>query len=288
MKIAIMTDSNSGFSEKAAKELGIFLLPMPIIIEETTCYEGIDLTEEQFYNHLTQGENITTSQPSPADLMDMWDDILSQGYDQIIHIPMSSGLSNSCATALTLAQEYDGKVFVVDNHRISVTLKASVLEAKKMAEQNYSAAQIKEHLEKHAYDSSIYIAVDTLEYLKKGGRITPAAATFGKVLNIKPVLTIQGGKLDAFAKVRGMKKAKNILINALKNDLETRFQNIDSANIIIGAAGAGLTSEQENELKELISEHFPMYDFYYDALSLSISTHTGPGAMGVGIAIRSF
>lgn len=288
MKTAIMTDTNSGFTPEDAKQLNIFLLPMPVIIDESTCYEGKDLTQDEFYKSLTGGREVTTSQPSPADLLDMWDDILSCGYDEILHIPMSSGLSNSCGTAITLANEYNRKVQVADNHRISVTLKASVVEAKKMADAGYSAAQIKEHLEKHAYDASIYIAVDTLEFLKKGGRITPAAAALGSVLNIKPILTIQGDKLDSFAKVRGMKKGKTVLVNALKKDLETRFQNVPSDKIIMGAAGAGLTAEQEDELKQMMKEHFPEYLFYYDPLSFSIGTHTGPGAWGVGITVQAY
>lgn len=287
MKTAIMTDTNSGFAAKEAQEQGIFLLPMPVIIDERICYEGLDLTSEQFYERLTSGSEVTTSQPSPGDLMGLWDRILEEGYDEILHIPMSSGLSNSCATAITLAENYDGRVQVADNHRISVTLKASVLEAKKLADNGRTAAEIKKHLEEHAYDASIYIAVDTLQFLKKGGRITPAAAALGSVLNIKPILTIQGDKLDSFAKVRGMKKGKAVLLSAIKHDLETRFQDADPSRILVAAAGAGLTEEQTAELKQLMQEHFPDYPFSYDALSFSIGTHTGPGAWGVGVMLQS-
>lgn len=288
MKTAIMTDTNSGFTSEEAKELGIFLLPMPVIIDEATRYEGKNLTSEEFYESLASGKDVTTSQPSPGDLMDMWDRILADGYDELVHIPMSSGLSNSCSTAIPLSADYNGKVQVADNHRISVTLKASVMEAKRMADDGRCAAEIKEHLEKHAYESSIYIAVDTLEFLKKGGRITPAAAALGAVLNIKPILTIQGDKLDSFAKVRGMKKGRTVLIRALKDDLENRFKDVEPSKLLIGAAGAGLTSEQEEDLKQLMKENFPEYPFYYDPLSFSIGTHTGPGAWGVGIIVKGY
>ena len=195
MKTAVMTDTNSGIMKAEADSMGIFLIPMPVIIDDETHYEGIDLTEDSFYGSLTGGQNVSTSQPSPGDLMDLWDDILEQGYDEIIHIPMSSGLSASCSTAISLSDDYDGKVQVADNHRISVTQRESVMHAKKLAEAGKSAKEIKEVLEAEAYNSSIYIAVDTLEFLKKGGRVTAAGAALGSVLNIKPILTIQGGKL---------------------------------------------------------------------------------------------
>ena len=195
MKTAVMTDTNSGIMKAEADSMGIFLIPMPVIIDDETHYEGIDLTEDSFYGSLIGGQNVSTSQPSPGDLMDLWDDILEQGYDEIIHIPMSSGLSASCSTAISLSDDYDGKVQVADNHRISVTQRESVMHAKKLAEAGKSAKEIKEVLEAEAYNSSIYIAVDTLEFLKKGGRVTAAGAALGSVLNIKPILTIQGGKL---------------------------------------------------------------------------------------------
>ena len=234
MKTAVMTDTNSGIMKAEADSMGIFLIPMPVIINDETHYEGIDLTETSFYGSLTGGMNVSTSQPSPGDLMDLWDDILEQGYDEIIHIPMSSGLSASCSTAISLSDDYDGKVQVADNHRISVTQKESVMHAKKLADAGKSAKEIKEVLEAEAYNSSIYIAVDTLEFLKKGGRVTAAGAALGSVLNIKPILTIQGGKLDAFAKTRGMKKCKQKMVEALKNDRETRFKDADDKHILIG------------------------------------------------------
>ena len=273
MKTAVMTDSNSGISRREAEKLGIFSLPMPVIINGETCYEGVDLTQEMFYESLKGGKDVSTSQPSPGEVMGMWDEILAGGYDEIVHIPMSSGLSNSCEAAISLAAEYDGKVQVVDNHRISVTLRESVLEARELAESGLSAREIKKELEERAYDSVIYIAVDTLEFLKKGGRVTPAAAALGAVLNIKPVLTIQGERLDAFAKVRGMKKGKHRMLEALKNDLATRFQGVDMSRVVIGGAGAGLSAEEEKEWTDTLKETFPQAMVYYNPLSFSIGSH---------------
>lgn len=286
MKTAIMTDSNSGITKSEAGKLGIFLLPMPVIVDGMTHYEGVDLTQEMFYDSLKGGKEISTSQPSPGDVMGMWDKIFAEGYDEIVHIPMSSGLSNSCESAIGLAAEYDGKVHVVDNHRISVTLRESVLEAKGLADRGTSAGEIKKELEERAYESSIYIAVDTLEFLKKGGRVTPAAAALGAVLNIKPVLTIQGERLDAFAKVRGMKKCRHKMLEALKNDLATRFKDADMGSVVIGAAGAGLDADEEKEWTETLKETFPQAIVYYNPLSFSIGAHTGPGAVGTAISIR--
>ena len=285
MKTAIITDSNSGISQKKAEEMGIFLLPMPVIIDGEIRFEGIDLDDEEFYAGLAAGKDISTSQPSPGDVMDLWDRLLEAGYDEIVHIPMSSGLSNSCETALGLANDYEGKVAVVDNHRISITLKASVIEAKQMADSGMSAKEIKQDLEARAYDSSIYIAVDTLTYLKKGGRVTPAGAALGTVLNIKPVLTIQGGKLDAFAKIRGMKKCRIRMVDAIVDDYKTRFKGADLSRVRVDAAGAGLTPEEIAEWKSLISQAFPGVDVRYDPLSLSVSAHIGPGAYGIGLSI---
>ena len=286
MKTAIMTDSNSGITKSEAKELGIFSLPMPVIIDGEICYEGIDLTQERFYSSLTGGKDVTTSQPSPGEVIGMWDAIFEEGYDEIVHIPMSSGLSNSYESAAGLAADYDGKVQVADNHRISVTLRESVLEAKELADQGLSAKEIREELEIRAYESCIYITVDTLEFLKKGGRITPAAAALGAVLNIKPVLTIQGERLDAFAKVRGMKKGKHKMLEAVRHDLDTRFQNTEMSRIVIGAAGSGLDENEEREWTDMLKEAFPEATVYYNPLSFSIGSHTGPGALGTAISIR--
>lgn len=286
MKTAIMTDSNSGISKSEVEGLGIFSLPMPVIIDGVTCYEGIDLTQEMFYQSLTGGKDVSTSQPSPGEVMGMWDEILASGYEEIVHIPMSSGLSNSYESAAGLAADYSGKVQVVDNHRISVTLRESVLEAKGLADKGFSAKEIKKELEDRAYESCIYITVDTLEFLKKGGRITPAGAALGAVLNIKPVLTIQGERLDAFAKVRGMKKGKHKMLEAVKQDLETRFKDVEMSRVVVGAAGSGLSEEEAQEWTATLKEAFPEAAVYYNPLSFSIGSHTGPGAVGTAISIR--
>ena len=285
MKTAVMTDSNSGISQQEADALGLFMMPMPVIIDGETYYEGIDLTHDSFFSALTGGRDVTTSQPSPGDLMDRWDKILSSGYDELIYIPMSSGLSNSCSTAISLSAEYNGKVQVADNHRISVTMRASIEEAIAYASNGISAAEIKRSLEENAYNSSIYIAVDTLEFLKKGGRVTPAGAALGAVLNIKPILTIQGERLDAFAKVRGMKKAKQKIVEALQNDFDTRFKDIPTERLRLGAAGSGLTPAEREDWRATLANAFPQFDIYYDPLSFSICCHVGPQSYGVGISV---
>lgn len=286
MKTAVMTDSNSGIMKDEAEKLGIFSLPMPVIIDGATCYEGVDLTQEMFYASLTGGKDVTTSQPSPGEVIGMWDEIFEAGYDEIVHIPMSGSLSNSYESAAALAADYDGKVQVADNRRISVTLRESVLEAKELADKGVSAQEIKEELERRAYESSIYITVDTLEYLKKGGRVTPAGAALGAVLNIKPILTLQGERLDAFAKVRGMKKGKHKMLEALRHDLDTRFQGTDMSHVVVCGAGAGLSGEEEKEWTDEIREAFPEAIVYYNPLSFSIGSHTGPGAVGAAVSIR--
>lgn len=287
MKTAVVTDTNSGISQQEAEKMGIFVLPMPVIIDGEIRYEGIDLEQEEFYASLTGGKNVSTSQPSPGDVMELWDRVLSQGYDELVHIPMSSGLSNSCETAIGLSKEYGGRVQVADNHRISVTMRQSVAEAKRLADAGMSAAQIREKLEKESYDATIYIAVDTLEFLKKGGRVTAAGAALGSVLNIKPVLTIQGGKLDAFAKVRGMKKSKAKMLEALQEDRASRFKNVDSSRLMVAAAGAGLSREDAQEWTQALAETFPGAQVYYDPLSFSVGVHTGPGAIGVGMVMMN-
>ena len=221
MKIAIVTDSNSGITQKEGKELGISVIPMPFMADGKTYFEDIDLNHEDFFQMLARGADISTSQPAPQDVTRLWDELLKE-YEAIVHIPMSSGLSGSCQTAMMLAQDYEGKVFVVNNQRISVTQRQSVMDALGMAQKGYTAEQIKNRLEETKFDSSIYITVDTLKYLKKGGRVTPAAAALGTLLRIKPVLTIQGEKLDAFTKVRTMKQAKSVMLSAIQKDMETR------------------------------------------------------------------
>ncbi len=286
MKIAILTDTNSGISSTEAEELGIFLIPMPVIIDDETFYEGQNITEEAFYQALASDKKVTTSQPSPADVLDYWDSLLQKGFDEVVYIPMSSGLSNSCHAAMGFAEDYDAKVFVVDNHRISVTLKSSVIMAKKLSDIGKSGSEIKSILEEDAYHSSIYISVNTLTYLKRGGRITPAAAMIGSVLNIKPILTIQGEKLDSFSKARSMKKCEQRMIEALLNDKEKRFADVPNEQLSIGAAGTCLSEEEQLNWKHALEEAFPGADVFYNPLSVSIGCHTGPGAVGVGLSVK--
>ena len=283
MKTAVMTDSNSGITPEEGKKIGIYSLPMPVIIEGDVFYEGKNITQEEYYGAMTSGKNVTTSQPSPGDVMDMWDGILKEGYEQVVYIPMSSALSASCHAAIQLSEEYDGKVQVVDDHRISVTMRESVLEAKWMANQGMTAEEIKKKLEENAYNSSIYIAVDTLEYLKKGGRVT----AIGAVLNIKPVLTIQGEKLDAFTKVRGMKKAELKMLEAIEEDLNTRFADVDRKQLRLGAAGTFQKQEDADQWYKMVKDTFEneIDDIYYDSLSFSIGCHVGPNAIGIGISV---
>ena len=287
MKTAVMTDSNSGITPEEGKKIGIYSLPMPVIIEGDVFYEGKNITQEEYYGAMTSGKNVTTSQPSPGDVMDMWDGILKEGYEQVVYIPMSSALSASCHAAIQLSEEYDGKVQVVDDHRISVTMRESVLEAKWMANQGMTAEEIKKKLEENAYNSSIYIAVDTLEYLKKGGRVTAAGAAIGAVLNIKPVLTIQGEKLDAFTKVRGMKKAELKMLEAIDEDLNTRFADVDRKQLRLGAAGTFQKQEDADQWYKMVKDTFEneIDDIYYDSLSFSIGCHVGPNAIGIGISV---
>lgn len=279
-KIAVITDSNSGIIQEEAKTLGITVLPMPFNINDETFLEDIDLTQEQFYEKLTEGSEIFTSQPSIESITKLWDKMLEE-YEQIVHIPMSSGLSGSCQTAMMLAQEYEGKVFVVDNQRISVTQRQSAMDALALAGQGKNGEEIKKILEDTRFDSSIYITVDTLKYLKKGGRITPAAAALGTLLKIKPVLQIQGEKLDAFSKARTMKQAKATMINAIKNDIATRFCPEG------GNAGMKLqiaytkNKEAALEFKAEVEKEFPGVPIHMDPLSLSVSCHIGPGALAV-------
>ena len=281
MKIAIVTDSNSGITQKQAQELGVFVLAMPFQIDGETYYEDITLTQEEFYKKLREGGNISTSQPSPGSVTDLWDKIL-QEYDQIVHIPMSSGLSGSCQTAIMLAQEeeYDGKVYVVNNQRISVTQRQSVIDAKSMAEAGKSAAEIQTILEEQKMESSIYIMLNTLTYLKRGGRITPAAAALGTLLKIKPVLQIQGDKLDAFAKARTVKQGKNIMIEAMKKDFRERFHDESGESIHLEMSYTH-DLEAANAFKEEVQAAFPGCEILMQPLSLSISCHIGPGALAI-------
>ena len=277
-KVAIVTDSNSGITQEQGKELGIFVIPMPFFIDGQLYLEDITLTQEQFYEKLGADSDISTSQPSPGDVMDLWDKVLDE-YDELVCIPMSSGLSSTCDTARSLSMDYDGKVEVVDNQRISVTQTQSVFDAMKLRDEGKSAADIREILEAEKLQASIYITVDTLKYLKKGGRITPAAAAIGTVLNLKPVLQIQGEKLDAFSKVRGWKAAKKTMLNAIEKDLNERFADVKD-QMLLGMAYT-CSKEDAQEWKQEIMDRFPGYELIEAPLSLSVACHIGPGAMAV-------
>lgn len=279
--VAIVTDSNSGISQAEGKELGIYVIPMPCLVDGKLYYENVDITKEQFYHFMESDADLTTSQPSPGDVMDLWDKLLKE-YDEIVHIPMSSGLSASCSTAMGLAQDYDGKVQVVNNQRISVTMQQSVMDAKHLAATGKSAAQIKEILEKEALESSIYLVVDTLKYLKKGGRITPAAALLGSALNLKPLLQIQGEKLDAYKKVRGMKAAKKNMLDAMKKDVEGRFADYVAKGQLKLHVAYTTDEETAKHWMEEVQNAFPDLTITrMDPLSFSITCHTGPGVLAI-------
>lgn len=283
MKIAIATDTNSGITAMEGEKLGVFVLAMPVNLEETIHYEGIDITSEQLYDAMRQHRDVSTSQPSPGQLMELWDGILAKGYDEIVYIPMSSGLSGSCQSAALFAQDYDSRVQVVDNHRISVTQKESVISALRLVEQGYDAGQIRDFLEKHAYDASIYITVDSMEYLKKGGRVTPAAATLATVLNLKPVLTIQGDKLDAFAKVRGMKLAESKMIEAIHQDRAERFKDVPESRLLIETAGTLENGELAEHWRQQVQAEFPFAKVSYANLPCSIACHLGMNSVAAVI-----
>ena len=281
-KTGIVTDSNSGITQAAGKELGIWVLPMPFYINEELFLEEITLSQEEFYKRLEEDADISTSQPAPADVTELWDRVLEE-CEEIVHIPMSSGLSSSCETAVMLSQKYDGKVQVVNNQRISVTQRQSVMDAIRLVEAGKGAAEIKEILEAVKFDSDIYITVDTLKYLKKGGRLTPAAAAIGTVLNLKPVLRIKGEKLDAFSKTRGWKSAKKTMIKAAETAMKEEFSDCKGPeDIYLEAAYTGNREEAEEWKKEL-EEAFPGFPIHMDPLSLSVACHIGPGAKAVAL-----
>ena len=277
-RIAVMTDTNSGMTPEEARQTGVALLAMPFTVDGRACFEHVDLSHEEFFRLQTQGAEITSSQPAPADLLSMWDELL-ETHDNIIYIPMTSGLSGSYATAAGLAQDYDGKVLVVDNRRISVPLKQSVLEAVRLRDAGRSAREIAQRLTETALDSRIYITVEDLSYLKKSGRITPTVAAVGTVLNIKPVMKILDGKLDMHRKVRGMKQARQAMLDAVRADLEGEFAG---KKVIIAAAYSG--DRQEGEAwAETVHQEFPGLPFMSDPLPLSIGCHVGAGAVGAAI-----
>ncbi|MDD6122488.1 MAG: DegV family protein [Erysipelotrichaceae bacterium] len=287
MKTAIMTDTNSGINKKEADELGIFLLPMPVIVKDKTYLEGIDISLGEMYEMMEDGIETSTSQPSPGSLMEMWDDILEE-YDEVVHIPMTSGLSGSCENARGLARGYKGRVIVVDNHRISVPQRESVLEAKKMADMGKNGQEIAEYLEESGKDSSIYITVSDLKYLQRSGRLGSTSAFLGSLLNIKPILTIQGEKIDAFAKCRGIKLCERKMIEALENDINVRFKDVPKENIQVVVAGTLKEQDEIDEWTKAVQEAFPYSRVYYNALPCSILSHAGPGCKGLGAVVKKY
>ena len=279
-KIAIITDSNSGINFEAGKEIGVKVLPMPFLIDGKTYYEEISLSQTEFFEKLESDVDISTSQPSPESVMKIWDEALEEA-DEVVYIPMSSGLSSSCHTALMLADDYEGKVQVVDNQRISVTQRQSVLDALELAKRGLTAAQIKEELERVKFESSIYIMLDTLKYLKKGGRITPAAAALGSALRLKPVLTIQGEKLDAFAIAKTKKQGVKKMLSAIEDDINSRFGGVDHMENIHMEIAHTKNPEAAEELRQQIIEKFGVGQVDLYPLSLSIACHIGPGSLAV-------
>lgn len=278
-KVAILTDSNSGITQEEAEQAGIYVFPTPVYINDEVFYEGVDLTTDQFFARQAEGAEIKTSMPVVGDVIDKWESLLEE-YDEVVYIPLSSGLSSSCETAIMLAEDYDGKVQVVNNQRISVTMKLSVYDAKRLADAGKSATEIKEILEAMKFESTIYIMVDTLEYLKKGGRITPAAAAIGSLLKIKPVLQIRGEKLDSFAKARTVKQAKQIMMDAIAKDMDEVLHDPTGENTIIAMAHTQ-KEEEIAKFKAEVEERFPGHDIFVDPLSLVVSSHIGPGALAV-------
>ena len=284
MRICVITDDNSGFTKKEAAEIGIKVLRMPIIVDGEVFFQDENLSYDQFFKFLEEDKDIKTSQPSPGDVLKIWDEALKE-YDAIIHIPMTSGLSESCHSAQLLAEqeEYKGKVFVVDNHRISITLKRSVYDALNLIKQGKNPAEIKQILEETKSDSSIFIMVDTLKYLKKGGRVTPAGAALGATLHVKPVLQIMGGKLDAYAKVMGVKKAKRTMIDAIQHELENKFKNYSKDELDFAVAYT-YDEEASIEWQKEVEEKFGVTNTIRNPLSLSVSTHIGPGALAIAVS----
>ncbi len=279
-RVAIVTDSNSGITQETAGEMGIRVLPMPFTINGNEYFEGISLTQEEFYRKLAQDEDIATSQPSPESVLELWNELLKE-YDEIVHIPMSSGLSGSCQTAIALADDFEGKVQVVNNQRISITQRQSVVDALRLAEEGKSASEIKAILEKVKLESSIYITVATLKYLKKGGRLTPAVAAIGTMLRLKPVLQIQGERLDTFSKARTMQQAKKTMIDAIRNDIETRFGGLEARDVHLDIAHTN-NEEEAMKFKAEVEAAFPGYSVeYVDPLSLSVSCHIGDGSLAI-------
>lgn len=283
-KTAVVTDTNSGIRPEEAEKLGIFAIPMPVIADGGTYYEGQNMSHEMLYRFMKEDKDLSTSQPSPGDVTALWDSILAQGYDSLIYIPMSSGLSGSCAASTALAAEYEGKVAVADVRRISVTLRDAVLDARYFAQQGLSAQAIRTKIEENAANSVVYLGVDTLKYFKKNGRATAAAVAVATVLNLKPILITEGGKFDSFAKVRGIKACKDRIIEAIRHELTERFSNVRPECLRLAAASTLTTPEEEEAWRMTVQEAFPEFQVTYDPLSCSIACHTGIGAVGVGLS----
>ena len=281
--VVVMTDSNSGITCEEGKAYGVAVLPMSFIINGKIYYEGVDISHEDFFKKLEEGAEVSTSQPSPGEVLEMWDSLLKK-HDEIVYIPMSSSLSKSFETAYMLSQDYDGKVQVVDNRRVSTPQKQSVLDALELVKEGKTAAEIKEILDQGAYKSSIYVTVDTLKYLKKGGRITGAAALLGTVLNMKPILVIHGGKLDAYAKIRGMKAARRTMLAAIHKEIEENYQEeLKNGELGIQMAYSSMDQELVADWEKQIREEFPDLPLLPGRLSLSLSCHIGPGGLGIAV-----
>lgn len=287
MKTAIMTDTNSGITAEEAQSLGIYVLPMPVIIDDHSYLEGIDIQPEQLYEAMRQERKISTSQPSPGSISEMWTSILEAGYDEIVHVPMSSGLSGSCQSAALLAGEFGGRVHVVDNHRISVTQRESVLEAKRMAEAGSSAAEIKEYLEATAFQASIYLTVASLKYLRMGGRLSHPAAMLGTILHIKPILSIQGEQVDVVDKVRGIRTYERKMIEAIQNDIAGRFANVPAHRLRVATAGTLQNKGDIDLWRHAVQAAFPNMAVDYAPLPCSLACHVGPDCMGIGVLVRA-
>lgn len=288
MKIAIAADSNSGISSREAQELGVFLVPMPVIIDSATYLEGIDIQTEQLFAAMEADQRVSSSQPSPGSITQLWSAILADGYDAIVYIPMTSGLSGSCQSAAMLAEEFAGKVFVVDNHRISVTQRASVLEAKHMADMGVSPEAIKARLEETAFQASIYLTVADLAYLQRGGRLSSSAALLGSLLNIKPILSIQGYQIDVFAKMRGIKACEKKMLEAIQADISTRFAQVPPENLRVEAGGTLRRQEDAQQWQAVVQAAFPDKTVGYVTLPCSIASHVGPDCMALAVFAQDF
>ena len=278
-KVQIITDSNSGITQTEAKRLGIRVIPMPFMINGVEYFEDLSLTQEEFYGLLYEGAEISTSMPEVGQVTALWDEVLKE-CDEVVYIPMSSGLSSACSTAQILANDYGGRVQVVDNQRISVTQRQSVLDAMSLAAQGKGAAEIRYRLLAEKAESSIYIMVDTLEYLKRGGRITPAAAALGTALRLKPVLQIQGGRLDAYAKARSLRKAKSLMLEAMQRDLKERFKDARGRNVHLAIAYTKDREPAEKWRDEIIKDYGER-EIVVHPLSLSVACHIGPGSLAL-------